>query len=532
MYIIFLNNIYINKYKEGDYMKDMLNIFEVAKKINIEDNIEPYGNYKAKISNYKCDNKKAKLILVTSINPTPQGEGKTTLSIGLNDSLNKLGEKSIVVLREPSLGPVFGTKGGAAGGGKAVVESVNDINLHFNGDFHAITSANNLLSAVIDNHIFQGNELKIKDVIFKRSLDVNDRALRSVKLDNRSDTFVITPASEIMAILCLSKDIDDLKNKLDNIIVGYNESDEPVFAKDLKCTDALTILLKDAIKPNLVQTGYNNPAIIHGGPFANIAHGCNSIIATNYALGVCDYVITEAGFGSDMGALKFFDIKCRLNKIYPDAVVINATIKALKYNGEGSLEKGICNLGFHINLMKKFNSNIIVSLNKFNDDNDDDIKYLKDYVDSFNVDFVISTMYQDGEDGCLKLASKIKNLEDNNIKYEVYSTDEDIYIKIEKVCNLYGANRIEYTDLAKEKIAKIKDTMYEKLPICIAKTPASITDNKDVLGWPKDFTMTVTDILVQNGAGFIVIYMGDIMTMPGLGKKSKYLGMDYKKYLN
>ena len=512
-------------------MKDMINILDIAKKINIENNIEPYGRYKAKILDYTSKPKKGKLILVTSINPTPQGEGKTTLSIGLNDSLNKIGENSIVVLREPSLGPVFGTKGGAIGGGKAVVRPENDIDLHFNGDFHAITSANNLLSAVIDNHIYQGNELKIKTVIFKRCLDVNDRALRSIQLNDRKETFVITTASEIMAIVCLAKDIHDLKEKLDNIIVGYNDKDEPVFAKELKCTDAMTILLKDAIKPNLVQTGYNNPAIIHGGPFANIAHGCNSIIATNYALGISDYIITEAGFGSDMGALKFLDIKCRLNNIYPDAIVINATIKALKYNGNGNLKDGICNLGFHIDLMKKFNSNIIVSLNKFTDDIEEEIEEVRKYVEEFNVDFVISSMYQDGEDGCIELAHKVAELKPNKKQFEIYELEEDIYEKINKFCKLYGAKEVVYTDEAKEKINKIKNTKYEKLPICIAKTPASITDNKEVLGWPKEFTMTVTDIQPQNGAGFIVIYMGDIMTMPGLGKNSKYLAMDYKKYI-
>ena len=512
-------------------MKDMMNILDIAKKLNIENNIEPYGRYKAKILDYKSKPKKGKLILVTSINPTPQGEGKTTLSIGLNDSLNKIGENSIVVLREPSLGPVFGTKGGAIGGGKAVVRPENDIDLHFNGDFHAITSANNLLSAVIDNHIYQGNELKIKTVIFKRCLDVNDRALRSIQLNDRKETFVITTASEIMAIVCLAKDIHDLKEKLDNIIIGYNDKDEPVFAKELKCTDAMTILLKDAIKPNLVQTGYNNPAIIHGGPFANIAHGCNSIIATNYALGISDYIITEAGFGSDMGALKFLDIKCRLNNIYPDAIVINATIKALKYNGKGTLEDGICNLGFHINLMKNFNSNIIVSLNKFTDDVKEEIEQVRKYVEEFNVDFVISSMYQDGEDGCIELANKITKLKENKKKFEIYSLEDDIYEKINKFCNLYGAKNVIYTEEAKQKINKIKNTKYEKLPICIAKTPASITDKKEILGWPKEFEMTVTDIQLQNGAGFIVIYMGDIMTMPGLGKNSKYLTMDYKKYI-
>jgi len=512
----------------------MKNITEIAKKINIENDIELFGNYKAKIVNYNVDEnaKNGKLILVTSINPTPEGEGKTTLSIGLNDSLNKIGEKSIVVLREPSLGPVFGSKGGATGGGKAIVEPRNDIDLHFNGDFHAVTSANNLLSAIIDNHIFQGNKLNIKKVIFKRCLDVNDRALRNINIGSREETFVITPASEIMAILCLAKNIEDLKNKLDNIIVGYNDNDEEIYAKDLNATDSLLILLKDALKPNLVQTLYENPAIVHGGPFANIAHGCNSIIATKYALKKADYVITEAGFGSDMGALKFYDIKCRLNNIYPDATIINATIKALKYNGEGSLEKGICNLGFHINLMKKFNSNIIVSLNKFDTDTLEEIKYLKDYVKSFGVDFVVSTMYQDGENGCIELANKVANLSSNNVNYKVYDENESIYEKINKITQLFGADNIIYTSLAKEKIDKLEQTKYKNLPICIAKTPASITDDKNVLGWPKNFTMTVTDIQLQGGAGFIVIYMGNILTMPGLGKTPNYEKMNYKNYIN
>ena len=512
----------------------MKNITEIAKKINIENDIELYGNYKAKIVNYNVDEsaKNGKLILVTSINPTPEGEGKTTLSIGLNDSLNKIGEKSIVVLREPSLGPVFGSKGGATGGGKAIVEPRNDIDLHFNGDFHAVTSANNLLSAIIDNHIFQGNKLNIKKVIFKRCLDVNDRALRNVNIGTREETFVITPASEIMAILCLAKNIEDLKNKLDNIIVGYNDNDQEIYAKDLNATDALLILLKDALKPNLVQTLYENPAIVHGGPFANIAHGCNSIIATKYALKKADYVITEAGFGSDMGALKFYDIKCRLNNIYPDATIINATIKALKYNGEGSFEKGICNLGFHINLMKKFNSNIIVSLNKFDTDTTEEIKYLEDYVKSFGVDFGLSTMYQDGENGCIDLANKVINLTNNNINYKVYDENESIYEKINKITQLFGANHIIYTSLTKEKIDELEKSKYKNLPICIAKTPVSITDDKNILGWPKDFTMTVTDIQLQGGAGFIVIYMGNILTMPGLGKTPNYEKMDYKNYIN
>ena len=504
-------------------MNNLLSIKDIAKKLNIEHNIETYGDYKAKIKDYTPHkNHNGKLILVTSTNPTPQGEGKTTLSIGLHDSLCKLGYNSLVCLREPSLGPVFGSKGGAAGGGKAKVLPEEDINLHFTGDFHAITSANNLLCAVIDNHIFQGNKLDIQKVNFHRCLDVNDRALRSIELTNRHESFVITPASEIMAILCLAKDIEDLKNKLDNIIVGYNSNNEEIYAKDLNCTDALTILLKDAIKPNLVQTLYNNPAIIHGGPFANIAHGCNSIIATKYALSISDYVITEAGFGSDMGALKFLDIKCRLNDIYPDAIIVNSTIKALKYNGEGNLEKGFENLKFHFDLMKKYSSNVIVSLNKFNDDTDIDIEVLKNLVERENVAFVTSTMYQDGENGCISLVNELVKLGDNNIKYFAYEDTDDIDVKINKLCKLYGASNIIYSEGVKDKINNINKTKYKNLPICIAKTPLSITDDQSKLGCPKNFDVTITDVLVQGGAGFIVIYMGNIMTMPGLGKSPNY----------
>lgn len=514
-------------------MKEMLNIKEVAKKINIENDIELYGNYKAKINvNNNSLNKKGKLILVTSTNPTPTGEGKTTLSIGLHDSLCKLGKKSLVVLREPSLGPVFGRKGGATGGGEASILPQNDINFHFTGDFHAITSCNNLLSAVIDNHIFQGNDLNIKTVTFKRCLDVNDRELRNVKLGNREEHFVITPASEIMAILCLAKDIYDLREKLGNIIVGYNNLGNEVYAKDLKCVDAMTILLKDAIKPNLVQTGYNNPAIVHGGPFANIAHGCNSIIATKYALSKADYVVTEAGFGSDCGALKFLDIKCRLNDIYPDLIIINSTIKSLKYNGNGSLKEGIENLHFHINLMKKYNRNIIVSLNKFNDDSSKDIEFVKNYVESKDCLFTVSTMYQDGENGCIDLANLvIDNINNNYEKYNAYNLNETIFDKITKVCSLYGATNIEYLNNTKEIIEKIDNTTYRNLPIIIAKTPESITDNSKILGYPKNFTMKVTDVLVQGGAGFIVIYMGSVITMPGLNKSPNFLDMKLEKYL-
>ena len=507
-------------------MNNILNIKEVAKKINIENNIEVYGEYKAKIKSYapiSCDHH-GKLILVTSTNPTPEGEGKTTLSIGLNDSFRKLGVNSLVCLREPSLGPVFGSKGGAIGGGKAKVLPEDDINIHFNGDFHAITSANNLLCAIIDNHIYQGNKLDIKRINFHRCLDVNDRELRSVELNGRRESFVITPASEIMAILCLAKDEHDLRNKLDNIIVGYNSKGSEVFAKDLKCTGALFLLLKDAIKPNLVQTLYNNPAIIHGGPFANIAHGCNSVIATKYALSVADYVVTEAGFGSDCGALKFLDIKCRLNDIYPDFIVINSTIKSLKYHGDGDLIAGYSNLKFHINLMKKYCENVIVSLNKFDTDTADEIDTLRSLVEQEGVDFTISSMYMDGDSGAIDLAKCILNSQNKNkVHFEAYSINDTIEEKIDKLCALYGAKNIIYENGVKEKIERINKSEYRYFPICIAKTPMSISDNKDLLGWPKDFDMTVTDIYVEGGAGFIVVKMGNILLMPGLGKNPRYL---------
>ena len=502
----------------------MMLINELAKKYGIDQDLDLYGKYKAKINNYQENgNKKGKLILVTSTNPTPTGEGKTTLSIGLTDSLNYLGRNAVAVLREPSLGPVFGTKGGAAGGGLAKVVPEEDINLHFTGDFHAVTSANNLLSAIIDNHIYQGNELGIDRVCFKRCLDVNDRALRSINIGARDESFVITPASEIMAILCLSKDYLDLKRRLGNIIVGYTKDKKEILAKDLNCEGALSILLKDAIKPNLVQTLYHSPVIIHGGPFANIAHGCNSIIATKYALSHFDYVITEAGFGSDMGALKFFDIKCPKANIYPDKVVINATIKALKYNGDGSLNKGFENLLFHINLMKKYSSEVIVSLNKFDDDKDEEINELKRLVEKEDVSFTISTMFKDGNKGCIDLANMIINEPDNKVRFSTYDENDSLKEKIEKLTSLYGANNIKYTKEALNKINDVENSKYKNYKICIAKTPQSITDDKNILGAPKSFTMTVTDILVQGGAEFIVIYMGDIMTMPGLGKKSNYL---------
>ena len=495
----------------------MKNINEVANKLNLNyDNLFMYGKYMAKIDyDYENSNKNGKLILVTSINPTPYGEGKTTTSIGLNDSLNKLGFKSIACLREPSLGPVFGRKGGAVGGGKSVVIPSDDINLHFTGDMHAITSANNLLCAIIDNHIYQGNNLNIDKVVIKRCLDINDRSLR--------DNFVITPASEIMAILCLSKNIDDLKMRISNMIIGYTSLDKEIYVKDLNAQDAITILLKDAIKPNLVQSLYGNPIIIHGGPFANIAHGCSSLIATKTALKLTDYVVTEAGFGSDLGAIKFFDIKCKNNNIYPDVVVLNTTIKALKYNGNDNLKEGICNLEYHINNMKKYTDNLIVSLNKFDTDTTEEIDFIKEYCKNRNVEFTVNTSYIDGEDGALDLANKIVSMDSSTKRYTIYEKDDTLEEKINKVLiNELGASIINYSKEAKEKINKLNDS---KLDICISKTPMSITDNPKVLGYPKNFEVTVSDINIYNGAGFITILLGSVLTMPGLAKDSNYLNM-------
>lgn len=493
----------------------MKKIIEIAKKINLKENdLFFYGKYKAKIEKLNNENNNGKLVLITSINPTPYGEGKTTLSIGLCDSLNKLGYTTIADLREPSLGPVFGRKGGAIGGGKALLEPSDDINLHFNGDFHAITSANNLLCAIVDNHIFQGNELGIERVIIKRCIDINDRSLR--------DNFVITPASELMAIVCLSKDINDLKKRISNIIVGYTKENKEIYVKDLNAEESVTILLKDAIKPNLVQTAYNNPVIVHGGPFANIAHGCSSLIGTKTSLLLSDYTITEAGFGSDLGGIKFFDIKSRIGNIYPDVVVINASIKALKYNGKGNLKDGISNLEYHILNMKKFNDNVIVALNKFDDDSLDEIKLVKQLCNNLNTEFSVCEMYQNGDDGCIELSNKIINLKENKKRYFVYDLNDTLEEKIYKMCKMFGASKIIYKDNTKKLLSKLNNY---KLPICIAKTPMSITDDSKILGYPKDFSVTVTDIKLYNGAGFIVIYMGNIITMPGLSKNSNYLSM-------
>ena len=521
-------------------------ITEIAKKINInEDDLELYGKYKAKINKIDKGNKIGKLILVTSINPTPYGEGKTTMSIGISDALNILNHNAIVALREPSLGPVFGIKGGATGGGYAQVVPMEDINLHFTGDIHAITACNNLLCAAIDNHLFQGNILNInpETISFKRCLDINDRALRNIKVGinqfERNEGFDISVASEVMAILCLSRSIDELKTKLGNILIGFTYDDKPVYAKDLKIEGALTLLLKDAIKPNLVQTLENNPAIIHGGPFANIAHGCNSIIATDMALHLADYVVTEAGFGSDLGAEKFLDIKCRLANFKPNCIVINATIRSIKHNGGCSKEElttenidyiknGICNLEAHIDNMKLYTNNIVVCLNKFATDTDNEIEFVKEFVLNKDVEFAVSTAHVDGGNGSLDLAQKIVNICNNDSNFKLlYEDNKSIEEKIEIVSkNIYHASSIKYLDGVKEKIEKYTELGYQKYPICIAKTQYSLSDDEKKLGYPKDYEITVRDIKVSAGAGFVVVFMGNILTMPGLSKNPAYMNMD------
>ena len=516
------------------------NIKIIGKKLGIEDNLILYGNDKAKIEYNKIKkDRTGKLILVTSINPTPYGEGKTTVSIGLVDGLNKIDKNSIAVLREPSLGPVFGVKGGACGGGYSQVVPMEDINLHFTGDIHAIESANNLICAAIDNHIYFGNELDFKEISFYRCMDMNDRALRKVHVLNRDDKFNITSACEIMSVLCLSKDFDDLYNKLSNIIVGYNSKGKPIRCSDLKLTGSLAVLLKDAIKPNLVQTLENNPVIIHGGPFANIAHGCNSIIATDLGLKLSPYVVTEAGFGSDLGAEKFLDIKCRYGNFKPDCIVLVCTIKALKYNaGIGkedilkenveALSRGICNLEVHIENMLKYTSNIVVCLNKYDTDDLEEINIIEKFVKSKNVEFAISSAYSNGGNGAIELAEKVVNIcnQENDFKM-LYDTNLSIYDKIETICReIYHAANINYSDKAIEKINNIENIGMDKLPVCIAKTQYSISDNKDLLGYPKNYSVTVRDITLYAGAGFITVYLGYIMTMPGLSKHANYERID------
>lgn len=508
----------------------MKSIIEIAEKLGISnDNLECYGKYKVKITKTQSSDKKGKLILVTSTNPTPYGEGKTTVTIGLNDALCKLGKNSIATLREPSLGPVFGIKGGATGGGYAQAIPMADINLHFTGDIHAITACNNLLCAIIDNHIYQGNLLHIDpDTIqVKRCLDICDRALRHITLQNREESFMITTATEIMAILCLSKNIDDLKEKLSHILVAYDEIGKPLFVSDLKCEDALTILLKDAVYPNLVQSLEHNPILIHGGPFANIAHGCNSVIATNLALSLADYVVTEAGFGSDLGALKFIDIKCRKANLKPDLVIINTTVRALKHNGNGNLEKGIFNLQAHIDIMRKMNTNLLICVNLFEADTKEEIDYIKNYVEAQNIPFTTCDAYHLGSEGATSFAKKVIDLcELENQVTLPYRLEDSIENKIERILkNFYQADTVIIEKEITEKIKKLEQLGFGELPICIAKTQYSISDNPKLLGYPKHTNIRVTDIKVSSGAGFLIIYLGNIMTMPGMPKDPACLHM-------
>ena len=520
------------------------NIVEIATKAGIkEDELEQYGKYKAKIDSKKLfkrleSKQNGKLILVTSINPTPLGEGKTTMAIGIADGLSRIGKKAILALREPSLGPVFGIKGGATGGGHAQVAPMEEINLHFTGDIHAITSANDLLSAIIDNHIYFGNELGFEKVTWKRCIDLNDRQLRKVEtglsgeknIVKREDGFDITVASEIMAILCLATDLQDLKRRIGNIIVGYNKEGKPITAKDLHAEGSLTVLLKDAIKPNLVQTLEHTPAIIHGGPFANIAHGCNSVIATKTALKLADYTITEAGFGSDLGAEKFLDIKCRKANLKPDAVVCVATIRALKYHGgqpkdqikEENLEalkNGIANLNRHLdNLKNKFGLNVIVAINKFSTDTQDEINLLKQELDKQNIELSLVESHEKGSAGAVDIAEKLVKLveKEENFKY-IYQDEDTIKEKIEKVAiNIYGAEGVEYSEQALGEIEKIEKLGFSKYPVCIAKTQYSFSDDPKNLECKEPFKIHVNEINIKAGAEFIVAITGKIMTMPGL----------------
>ena len=523
----------------------MLPIKEVAASLNIgEDDLEFYGKYKAKLSEEyiaKMENKKnGKLILVTAINPTPAGEGKTTTTVGLGQAMPLIGKKAIIALREPSLGPVFGIKGGAAGGGYAQVVPMEDINLHFTGDMHAITAANNLLCALIDNHLQQGNILGIdqRRILFKRCLDMNDRALRYVNVGlggkvngiPREDGFQITVASEVMAILCLCANAEDLKRRLGNILVAYTYDGKPVFARDLKAEGAMSALLLDAIKPNLVQTLENTPAIMHGGPFANIAHGCNSVRATKLGLKLADYCITEAGFGSDLGAEKFLDIKCRLAGLAPSAIVVVATVRALKYNGGvakadlvnenvDALSKGIVNLGAHIENMKKFGVPVVVAINRFHTDSDAELKLIADYCESLGADFALSEVFAKGGQGGVELAKKVVEACEKPANFApIYDEKLSIKEKINAIATtIYGADGVNYTAEAEKSIKDIEE-LGKNMPVCIAKTQYSLSDNEKALGRPTGFTITVREVKISAGAGFIVALTGSIMTMPGLPK--------------
>ena len=524
-------------------------IAEVAGKLGIkEEDLILYGNHKAKIQtkNIKKDIKEdAKLVLVTSINPTSSGEGKSTVTIGLSDGLNRIGKKSCVALREPSLGPVLGRKGGAAGGGYAQVVPMEDINLHFTGDMHAITTAHNAIAVLVNNHVFQGNELEIDKIVFNRVMDMNARDLRHVKVNagtdlERLDGFDITVASEVMAILCLSEGIADLKEKLSNILVAYNKKGEPVYLKDLKIEGVITSLLKDAIKPNIVQTLENNPAIIHGGPFANIAHGCNSILATKTALKFADYVITEAGFGADLGAEKFLNIKCRKAGLKPKAAVVVATIKALKLHGDieekdlkeenlEALAKGVQNLEKHIENLRKFNLPIVVALNVFVTDTEKELAFLENWAKEQGVEFSRTEVWEKGGLGGVDLAEKVvKAVEENDKELQLLYKDEaSITEKIETVCReIYGADGVNFADEVKAEIERIERLGFKHLPVCMAKTPASLTDNAKIKGRPTGFNITINDVKLRSGAGFVVAYANKVLTMPGLPKVPSALNID------
>lgn len=534
----------------------MEHIKDVAAQIGIkEDELEFYGKYKAKLSDELekriAGNPDGKLVLVTAINPTPAGEGKTTVSIGLTQALNRLGHKTVVALREPSLGPCFGIKGGAAGGGYSQVVPMEDLNLHFTGDFHAITSANNLLAAMIDNHIQQGNACGIdtRQIVWKRCMDMNDRALRNVvvglgsKADGfvREDHFVITVASEIMAILCLATDMADLKERLSRIIVAYNYSGDPVTAGDIKATGAMAALLKDAMKPNIIQTLENTPAIVHGGPFANIAHGCNSVRATKMALKLADYVVTEAGFGADLGAEKFLDIKCRKAGLVPDTIVIVATVRALKYNGGvpkdelsienmEALKKGIVNLDKHIENMQNFGVNVVVTLNSFVTDTDEEHNFIREHVEALGCEFALANVWAEGGAGGKELALKVLKSIEKEKKPFKYTYEDDMHLedKINAIATkIYGAKGVEYAPAAAKMLVKLEQMGYGKLPVCMAKTQYSLSDDPALLGRPEGFTLKVREVYVSAGAGFVVALTGSIMTMPGLPKSPAAERVDY-----
>ena len=530
-------------------------IWEIAGKLDMTmDELELYGKYKAKISDEYLDkiknNKDGKLILVTAINPTPAGEGKTTTTVGLGQAFGKMGKKAVIALREPSLGPCFGIKGGAAGGGYAQVVPMEDLNLHFTGDFHAITSANNLLAAMLDNHIQQGNELQIdtRSIVWKRCLDMNDRVLRNIvvglgsKMDGtvREDHFVITVASEIMAVLCLADDMEDLKNRLSKMVVAYDYSGAPVTAGQLKAVGAMAALLKDALKPNLIQTLEHTPALVHGGPFANIAHGCNSVRATKTALKMADYVITEAGFGADLGAEKFFDIKCRMAGLKPDAVVLVATVRALKYNGGkkkeelntpdlDALKKGISNLEKHIENLQKFGVPVIVTLNAFITDSEEEVSYIRTFCEERNCEFALSRVWELGGEGGIELAEKVlSTLENKQSNFHVlYDETLSIQEKITIIAKeIYGAENVNFAPSAQKQIKKLEEFSLDQMPVCMAKTQYSLSDDPTKLGRPEHFTITVREIYVSAGAGFIVALTGNVMTMPGLPKKPAAFEID------